>query len=170
MTKKQNKLVTLEEDGGGHHRVVESSGGGRSWDSVGRRLAGAATHHALSLPALDGGDDDEAQPLHSAVPTSSSSSSMTTTAAAPVSSTHSMPSASGQRRWNPSLLPAHFVYRSVRQTNLVFILLCSASSFYFYLLTHFFGNLQRRQLRVCVCVYYWFGSGVVPPMYTHTRI
>ena len=33
------------------------------WDSVGRRLAGAATH-TLSLPALD--VDEEAEPLHAA--------------------------------------------------------------------------------------------------------
>lgn len=39
----------------------------RGWDSVGRRLAGAATHTLGSLPALD----DEVEPLHPPISTAS---------------------------------------------------------------------------------------------------
>lgn len=85
----------VEEDGGRGGRPCGSVGGGRSWDSVGRRLAGAATHHALSLPALVDGDD-EAQPLHRPNNTATAAavnpcSSSTATASSASSSSNSIP-------------------------------------------------------------------------------
>lgn len=51
----------------------------RGWDSVGRRLAGAATH-ALSLPALD----DEVEPLHPPISSATQSSTTPTSDQGPV--------------------------------------------------------------------------------------